>query len=445
MKKILYLIALSLAAGLMPSGCKMMEDDLFDTDPATRTDNSMAEYRRVFNNNRYGWAMYVSTPTYGRHPMVGVYAVRFDSQFCTFYKSATTQSIPNMAGVDSVVSTYSFKVDNGIVLSFDTYNDFFHYGADQSEYFSQDLQGDFEFCLDRFSENEDTIFAHTKTKGLPVLLLKMDMPAEDYQRVSDEISKYSAYNCISIIGSDTISTRFLEGYRNLVLMYPDKEGGPDVEHMYSYGNLTNGIYMMEPIQYKGVTIRDFALDRETGIYTNDETGAVIKGKPLADYLYNSTDYDNWFFGYSGLGPYTAAEWDLAKADMEASPNLSPSNMANINFMPYGNGTMDLVFNIWYGDGEIHYPMQLRKDADDLLSVKWTGEENSGLPFKYYDNGCKRIVDAFARTDKWTSYKISFREGNSMNPVGFELTDTENPGNSYYIENNFRYYHSSIWE
>lgn len=157
--------------------------------------------------------------------MVGVYAVRFDQQYCTFYKSASTQNIPNMAGVDSVVSTYSFKADNGIVLSFDTYNDFFHYGADQSEFFSQDLQGDFEFCLDRFSENEDTIFGHTKTKGLPIFLLKMKMRAEDYQRESDEVSQYSAYNCITIIDGDTINTRFLTGYRNLMLLYPDEEGG----------------------------------------------------------------------------------------------------------------------------------------------------------------------------------------------------------------------------
>lgn len=201
---------------------------------------------------------------------------------------------------------------------------------------------------------------------------------------------------------------------------------------------------MEPILYKGKTIVSFDLDKETGMYTNSISGAVIKGKPLADYLYNGTDYDNWFFGYSGLGKYSASEWDAAKTDLEASPNLNPSNMANIAFMPYGNGTMDLVMNMWYGDGEVHFPMQLRRDADDVLSVKWTGEEISGLPYKYYDNGCKRIVDAFAKKDKWTTYKISFREGNAM-VVGFELTDMDNPSNSYFIETNFRYYHTSIWE
>lgn len=433
------------ATGLLPSACKMMEDDIFEVDPATRTDNWMAEYRRVFNNNEFGWAMYVSAPTYGRHPMVGVYAVKFDQEYCTFYKSASTQSLPSAALLDSVVSTYSFKNDNGLVLSFDTYNDFFHYYADQSQFFSQDLQGDFEFCLDRYSENEDTIFGHTKTKGLPIFLLKMDRKAEEYQKASDDVANYAAYDCISIIEGDTVATRFLTGYRNLVLIYPDKEGGPNVEHLYSYGNLTDGLYMMEPIHYKNTTVVDFKLDRESGIYTNAHTGVVIKGKPLVDYLYRGEDYDNWFFGYSGLGDFPAGEWDAAKPEIEAAGKFGVNNLMSINFMPYGNGTMDIVVNMWYGDGEIHFPMVLRRDADDQISIKWTGDENSGLTYKYYENGLKRIIDAFAKKDSWTSYKISFTEGNSMNPVGFMLTDVNNPDNSYYIENNYRYYHTSIWE
>ena len=123
----------------------------------------MADYRRVFNNNKYGWALYTDNPTYGRHPSVATYAVKFDQVYSTFYKSISTVRLPGVADKDSVVSMYSFKMDNGIVLSFDTYNGFFHYYADQSQYFAQDLQGDFEFCLDRYSENEDLMDARMGT------------------------------------------------------------------------------------------------------------------------------------------------------------------------------------------------------------------------------------------------------------------------------------------
>ena len=88
-------------AASMLTSCQMMEDDVFDTDPATRQDNWMADYRRVFNNNEYGWALYTDNPTYGRHPAVYTYAVRFDQDYCTFYNSLSTRRIPNVSTLDS--------------------------------------------------------------------------------------------------------------------------------------------------------------------------------------------------------------------------------------------------------------------------------------------------------------------------------------------------------
>ena len=167
-KKYIYCLLLLVSClSLLPTlyGCQMKEDDLFEMDAANRSDAWMADYRRVFNNNKYGWALYTDNPTYGRHPSVATYAVKFDQVYSTFYKSISTVRLPGVADKDSVVSMYSFKMDNGIVLSFDTYNGFFHYYADQSQYFAQDLQGDFEFCLDRYSENEDTILIASGGQG----------------------------------------------------------------------------------------------------------------------------------------------------------------------------------------------------------------------------------------------------------------------------------------
>ena len=45
------------------TGCQMKEDDLFEMDAANRSDAWMADYRRVFNNNDYGWALYTMNPT----------------------------------------------------------------------------------------------------------------------------------------------------------------------------------------------------------------------------------------------------------------------------------------------------------------------------------------------------------------------------------------------
>lgn len=445
MRSTFYIIISVCVVSLFMTSCQFKEDDLFDIDPATRQDNWMADYRRVFNNNEYGWALYTSQPTYGRHPSVATFAVKFDQEMCTFYRSAATVSIPGAFDKESVQSTYSLKMDNGIVLSFDTYNDFFHYYADQSEYFSQDLQGDFEFCLDRYSANEDTIFGRGKTKQLPFFMVKMKTTPEEYQRLSDDINNYVASKCVMIIEGDTLQASFLSGYKNLVLYYPDEEGGLTMEHMYSYGNLVDGIYLMENVKYKNTTVVEMALDRETGIFTDPRSGAKIQGRSLTDYFIVDSDYDNMFFGYSGLGTYTQKEWDKARSAIDASGKFSSGSLVYINFEPYGDGTMDLVINKWYGSDEVHYPMELKKISEDEIAVRRTGPETSGRDFSFYDSGLKYIVDVFAKTDSWTIYKITHREGTGMKPVGLELTDVSNPENSYYIEDSFRYYHSSIWD
>ena len=68
-----------------------------------------------------------------------------------------------------------------------------------------------------------------------------------------------------------------------------------MEHMYSYGNLTTGIYMMENIKYKGTTVVEFNLDKVTGTFHDPRSGAKIVGRPLTDYLMKDDSYDNWFF------------------------------------------------------------------------------------------------------------------------------------------------------
>ena len=75
MKRIIRYITAAVCMAVMITSCDMKEDDIFAVDPATRQDNWMAEYRRVFNNNEYGWALYTDNPTYGRHPAVRTYAV----------------------------------------------------------------------------------------------------------------------------------------------------------------------------------------------------------------------------------------------------------------------------------------------------------------------------------------------------------------------------------
>jgi hypothetical protein len=101
--------------------------------------------------------------------------------------------------------------------------------------------------------------------------------------------------------------------------------------------------------------------------------------------------------------------------------------------------------MWYGSGEIHFPMEMKKISNDEIAVKWTGKESHGLGFNVYNAGFKYFVDAFASKDEWRTYRITARTGSKMSPGELMLTDESNPDNSIYFPTNHRYYHYSIWE
>ena len=445
MKQIFRLFAVMAMAATAITSCQMKEDDLFDMDPANRSDQWLAEYRRVFNNNEHGWALYTETPTYGRHPSVGTYAVKFDQVNSTFYRSTSTARLPGVSHLDSVMSMYSFKMDNGIVLSFDTYNAFFHYYADQSQYFSEEMQGDFEFCLDRFSENEDTIFGRGKTKQLPFMMVKLPISAQAYQAACDSIlSYYAPYKCSFVCAGDTLAASFLGTYQNLSIWMEGDD--PTIDgHLYSYGNLVGGLYFLEPIEYKGHIIKEMKITEEKDGYVDIHGQARIIPKPFANYFMEDAEYDSRFFGYSCLGSYTQGEWDKAKTALTESGKYDPNGLAYVCLSTDGRGNIELIFNMWYGSGEIHYPMEMKKLSNDEIALRWTGEETHGLGIDLYEAGFKYFLDCIASKDEWKTFKVSARSGSKMSPSELQLTDVSNPDNSIYFGTNWRYYHYSIWE
>lgn len=119
-------------------------------------------------------------------------------------------------------------------------------------------------------------------------------------------------------------------------------------------------------------------------------------------------------------------------------------MNNITFNPAGNGKIVLTVNMWYGDGEIHFPFDIRKAGPDKIQLRYTGTEHSGLGYTIYDLGFKYVVDAIASKDEWRTYKIVPTDGTKLSPAVFRLIDEQNPDNSILFKKDFRYYYG-FWD
>jgi len=436
-----HLIYLSLTIAVMMlcgSACNKMEDDLFEKDPATRMDEKMADFRRVMNNNTYGWAIYTCNATYQRHASGQAFAVRFDSIWSTFYSSSSTAYLPDYWGQtnDSIRSMYSLKMDNGVVLSFDTYNGYFHYYADQSDYFSDDLQSDFEFVLNRYSQNEDTIFGYSKIKHLPFMMIKMYMPAPDYQSTCDGMSNYQPYNCMIQFGDSVFQARFLGGYKNFEFWHDEyltKGGDGD---LHTYANLTTGIYMIENINYLGYTVTEFRLNETKDLYVSVESPDVkIKPNPLVDYmLINGNEY--YYFGIAN----TSDTWHqllLKTGEVLDKDGRCPTTIFKRAQFAFEEDRLSLYFNRWeLESNQVRYPLQYERVSDNKIRIMWDGTENSSRDYTFYEAGLYVFLDKLFPKGQWVTYCCETAGGTAWNPSSIHFYKEDEP--DYYINTNGDY-------
>lgn len=439
MKKIFHLMALALMGSLAFTACDKMEDDLFAKDPATRQDEQMADFRRVFNNNDNGWCVYMACNT-GRHPSCQAFAVHFDDQWCTFYSSSETSRLPEFYGQTDVEvkSLYSLKMDNGVVLSFDTYNAFFHYYADQSEYFESRVQSDFEFVLDRYSQNEDTIFGYTKIKHLPYMMVKMDRPAKQYQEACDATAGIAPYNVTLRVAGDELHARFLGGYKNLEVWTPDMDPSKD-GLLFTYCCMPNGIHLLEPIEYKGHLIDEMlfndARDRFISRYDADD---YLHPQSICSMMLNDGNED-FYFGMFNVSEGFKQLLLSTGASLNADGRM-PADRFYYAQISFEEGVLALYLNRWFGQGggESVFPLNYEVVDDFTIKLQWDGT-CKGLDY-LYDAGIHVMIDKMFPKGQWTTWKFDVIDGSVWTPSSVKFYMEDDP--TVYIASNgyYRYYY-----
>ena len=120
MKKIFNLFTF-LAAILLATACSPEVDDLFDKSSSQRISEAINNTKDILTTPADGWVMH-----YYGSPMYGGYNV-----LCKFDKKDRVTVASEVAGKDSTfTSHYKIEQSQGVILSFDEYNDIFHYFSD---------------------------------------------------------------------------------------------------------------------------------------------------------------------------------------------------------------------------------------------------------------------------------------------------------------------------
>lgn len=407
MKKIYYL--LYLATAVLFTACTNEEDDLFDTSSALRADAAIAADTKILTDAANGWVMEYfpeAQQSYGGYNVL--------LKFGTDGKVTVASELYDNS--DITTSLYSVKQSAGIVLSFDTYNEIFHFFSDPSDPAGvggngYGLEGDYDFLILEATAEKVTLKGK-KTGGIAILTpMKEDW--EEYILALQNAEEEMSYQKLQLEMNGKVIPVSIS-FRTLTFTYA--EGENSVSVTASYIQTPTGYKFYEPVEVDGVTLSGFTFNAEAEFFTaNDNSN--IKLIPVIPPLNEQFVTGNWFFAYSeisaALQPYFA---------MAANGSASEGEQILYMYMGLsGAGSYSFSFNSGGYTGSLLYNYTLTGEDEITLTFALQGE---GDGVYYYNNCNYNYVIAAIGNSAGASYKLTTDDLKA--PSFITLTSTTNP-------------------
>ena len=262
MKKITIILSLFILP-LMPVSCLKNQADIFEESAADRMQSYLANVKQILEAPEYGWKMYVF-PIYSGDPKAGfVYTAQFKDGKVTFRSERD--------GDKSATSYYALTGDTGPVISFDTYNEIFHYwstpGGSSSLY--QGRGGDAELIIETLEDGYIKVVGKRKRGIIEMYPLEKDAATflNECRAYRQEGDVFFGVN----FGTEKLLAEFYDNgstsysgsypYRVIEFEREDKDGVIVYDdHAFVY--LPDRIRFYKDVTYGGVTAREFKVDLE---------------------------------------------------------------------------------------------------------------------------------------------------------------------------------------
>lgn len=306
----LILAALAAASLFTVQSCLIAQEEVFPDSSSERLQKFAEETRTTLASAEKGWIMEYYP---GADQKLGGYA--YHVAFTEDEVTATCELDPE----ESYKSYYKLTFDNGLVLSFDTYNPALHYFATPSSSEYEAKGGDFEFSVTSVSPEKIGLRGKRSGNHYDLYPYKSELRPTEYMAKAGELG--SSMRMATLEGKiDTVAVTGEVDLNNRCLTFHYKnESGEDVSVRAPYMYTADGIRTYEEINVAGATIRDMYYLTENNILTN---GSVyFEGKLPEDY----TNYADF------AGNYTLIMYNgKLQYDVTLTPDGSGYLMSGLN-------------------------------------------------------------------------------------------------------------------
>ncbi len=452
MNKLYYILTLCVAFFSITS-CSLKEDDVFDESASQRSQTNIDKLESLLASASNGWLMeYYGNQSYGGCNVM----VKFDGENATF--GSEKLGANHEAGIDdsgkAVTVTSHFKIEQsmGTVISFDEYNNLFHYFSmpnNPDGYGSTDegYYGDFEFRVMKAAA--DTIILRGKKNNNRIVMtpIPADKSWESIIREAKETDEYMASKSYNLTGEDRndttqITVRMNGSYRCLVFTYTDSTDMKQTVYAPYISN-KDGFKFYTEVDVNGMKLDGLEKGdtQDYFLFHNNHRLQLDTYVPsLAEHLTTGL----WILRYSGLGPVAQPKWD---AMMEVLKTAGPNETEiKIYYAYIGVAQEKRAFHLTTTRDQAYYGFNysdVNEEGNQITLKLNTTPSGSNKAGKDYYNKYKwrGALEPFIGT-----FKLEC--DNQRRPSYIKMTDVKNPdnvitvyGNTYYFMDDMSYYNT----
>ena len=411
MKK-LYKMLYMAAAVLLAAACTPEEDDIFSDSSANRADAAIEADMQVLTGAANGWLMEYypeMSQTYGGYNIL-----------LSFSEDGHVTVAGDIVSDPTATATslFSVKQSAGIVLSFDTYNEIFHFFSDpgnsQGGGNAYGLEGDYDFLI--LEATPQQVKLKGKKSGSYAVLTPMEGDWATYiQEIQAAESAMLAaqYNITDGTNSATASVN----YRNMTINY--MEGEEALSMPAPFIVTLTGIKFYEPITLWGQTISGFTYDFANDSFTaNEQANITMKREipPINQTFING----NWFMTYESMGSFAQAAYARLQPALEANDIqwefifLGDMLLGEFGFNIVDNTTSATVF-----------PYDYQLVGEDQVILYWNGMGAGNATLYYSQLGISPVLDVFGN---YAPRTFTITTDDPEAPTYVTLTDNSEPSN-----------------
>ena len=290
MRKIIYI---AIAFVLALTSCVSDEKDIFDDSAANRMSAALKEYKDILTNTPNGWIMeyYAGLETDPTGKTGGyVYLMSFKDDLTVTVASEVSMKQPAKTKKES---SYNLIADQGPILTFDTYNEIFHFFSEPSQSDLDGYGGDYEFIV--MSASDERIVLKGR-RGKHTIVMTPFAENANWDEYIDAV--------IQQRGKITFP-RYIVTANDAPLNYgvvvdPYKNRLEISGEMFSWGdNFTytpTGVKLYEPVRLGEYEIKTLTWDDDQGQFTTEVNGTTIVLKGF--YPEGYSRYDDYIGSYS---------------------------------------------------------------------------------------------------------------------------------------------------